>query len=797
MLTTHAAAAFPVLADAAWKGTALLLLALGFASTLRRARAAYRHLVWALAMTGLLAAPPVSWLLPSWQLPISWPASTVPAPEAHTALERNLLAMADPPEAAQLAQNQRRPVEEAAVIEGPSEVAASASHAHWATWLCAVWLVGTLLAALWFIAGVLSIWRLARRCKCVETGLPSEISAELCSRLGIRRPVRLLVSVERTMPMTWGHLRPMILLPEEALSWTAQRLRIVLTHELGHVRRWDYLTHLLGQLARGLFWFHPLVWLALYRLRREQELACDDMVLAGGASAVEYGEHLLAVTAGRAASAWPGTLALAIGRECRLEHRLQCLLDANRSHLPPRRRTIVGAIVLAVTMILALGTAGVALKPTRAFAQEQPVEGQSQVAQQSDLVKKLTEVRDKLAKHYVEPLDEKALTEQALKGLLQGLRDPYTDYLSADDLKQVDGQIKGKISGIGAQLAIVDDRLTVTTPLEDSPALKAGIRPGDQIVAVDGKNTRGMSMSDATQLLLGPAGTVVKLIVAHPEGVVEELAITRGEVRVPSTSGFRRRADGRWQYLLDGERRIGYIHIANFASGTAAEVRAAVQGLQKKDLKGLILDLRFCPGGLLDEALEVTKLFLADGIIVTIRGPGKQESVFRADGKTTMGDFPIILLINEQTASAAEIVAGALRDHGRAVLLGTRTFGKGSVQTLVNLDGGGALRLTTAHYYLPSGRNIQKRPGEAMWGVDPSEGFYLALSEAQTAALKQNAQNRALVEIKKVEDRAPLALTAKEIKDQHADPQLAAALRSIVGRVTGGQFLQVGSAGSM
>jgi len=205
---------------------------------------------------------------------------------------------------------------------------------------------------------------------------------------------------------------------------------------------------------------------------------------------------------------------------------------------------------------------------------------QAQAAQQSDLVKKLTEVRDQLAKHYVEPLDEKSLTEQPLKGLVQGLKDPYTEYLSADDLKQVDGQIKGRISGIGAQLSIVDDRLTVTTPLEVSPALKARIRPGDQIVAIDDKTTRGMS--DATRLLVGPAGTVVKLIVAHPEGVVEELAVTRGEVRIPSTSGFRRGADGRWQYLLDSDRRIGYIHIAHFASGTAAEVRTAMKACRKR-----------------------------------------------------------------------------------------------------------------------------------------------------------------------------------------------------------------------
>jgi carboxyl-terminal processing protease len=193
----------------------------------------------------------------------------------------------------------------------------------------------------------------------------------------------------------------------------------------------------------------------------------------------------------------------------------------------------------------------------------------------------------------------------------------------------------------------------------------------------------------------------------------------------------------------------------------------------------------------LDQALEVCKLFVAKGVILTTRGPAKEEMVFKADGKSTLGEFPVLLLINEQTASAAEIVAGALRDHDRAVLLGSRTFGKGSVQTLVMLDEGGALKVTTAYHYLPSGRNIQKRPGDKSWGVDPTGGFYLPLTSAQTEALRQDAQKRSLLDPKKDSPKGP-PLTPKTIEENHADAQLAAALRSMTARLTGGEFLKVG-----
>lgn len=568
---------------------------------------------------------------------------------------------------------------------------------------------------------------------------------------------------------------------------------MVLIHELAHVQRWDCLGQMLAHLARGIFWFHPLAWLAVKQLRIEQEQACDDVVLANGASAPDYAEHLVVVTAGLAENFWIAPVALGMGREEKLHQRVVSLLDSTRNHQPVRRRMFVAAAVFTLLVCLVLGTGTLTPNANAArqggpfhFAQAQGLD------KNAPLLKKLNEVQQKLAKYYVSPVDQRALADNALKGLLQGLKDPYTDYLSANELAQFDTQIKGALVGIGAHLKLIDSRITVISPTEESPALKAGLRPGDVIEAIDGKSTSGQALADVIPRILGAAGTVVKLKVVHPEGVVEELAITRREIRIRSITGFQRGSDGQWQYLIDPDHKIGYLDVYQFSSRTAAEVRETVADLQQQGLQGLILDLRFCPGGLLQQGIEVCKLFLAKGVIVTTKGPGNEESVYKADGKESLGDFPLMVLVNDDTASAAEIVAGALRDNDRAVLLGTRTFGKGSVQSVMKLDAGGALKVTTAYHYLPSGRNIQKRPGEKTWGVDPSDGFYVPLSAAQIEALRAGAQKRALLGLHQDELPKIQRLTPKIVAEKHADPQLAAALRSMVARITGGEFLKVG-----
>jgi carboxyl-terminal processing protease len=271
------------------------------------------------------------------------------------------------------------------------------------------------------------------------------------------------------------------------------------------------------------------------------------------------------------------------------------------------------------------------------------------------------------------------------------------------------------------------------------------------------------------------------------------MAVTRAEIRFSSVAGFRRGDDDHWRFMLEDQHKIGYIQIRQFSPRTSQEVRTALEGLKKDGMKGLILDLRSCPGGFLNQALAVCRMLLPEGTILTTRGPNKQENTWNADGKDYLGDFPLVVLLNEQTASAAEIVAGALRDHKRAVLLGTRSFGKGSVQMLVNLQEGGALKVTTAYHYLPSGRNIQKRPGQKTWGVDPTDGFYLPMTQHGLTALHLDAAQRNVIGLKKEErPKWPARMTPKVIETDHADPQLAAALLTMTARLTGGEFIKVG-----
>jgi carboxyl-terminal processing protease len=797
----------PLLVDVTLKGSVVLLTAFALTGVLRRASAGSRHLVWTMTLVGLLVLPMVSFFLPTWQFHVTLAEqAAAPRPRQAKAADECLLLVLEEsvraaPEPEAEVGNQGKPgpllvagpVPPAALPEpkAPTEVPGAALPLE--TWVISVWLAGALLSVVWLLGGWLSLARLVGRCQCARDGSLHDVLADVARTLQIRRPI-LLLSCQRAIPMTWGLWRPVVLLPQEAQDWTADRLRMVLTHELGHVKRRDCLVQMLAHLARGLYWFHPLAWLAVRQLRMEQEHACDDLVLNGGASAPNYAEQLLAVTTGLPAGFWTAPVALGIGRAARLNRRLVHVLDAERNHRPVRRRTLLGASFAFLGLSLALGSAKLVLAPAGVLADEPKDQVQQQGADKDKaLLKRLSEVQQKLAKFYVTPIDEKILADHALKGLLQGLKDPYTDYVSPDDLGRFDSQIKGALIGIGAQLKVVDGRPVVTTPLDGSPALKAGIRPGDLIEEIDGKSTRGVALTEVVQRILGKPGSVVKLKIVHPEGVVEELPITRGEIRFASVHGFSRGPQGQWRFLLDADHKIGYLHVQQFSSRTASEVRESVLALQKDGLKGLILDLRSCPGGLLEQSVEVCKLFLAKGVILTTRGPGKAEKSWTADGKRTLGDFPLLVLVNEHTASAAEIVAGALRDHERAVILGTRTFGKGSVQSILQLDEGGALKVTTAFHFLPSGRNIQKRPGEKTWGVDPSDGFYFPITAAQTDVMRKRGQQRTLLGLKKDElPNIPTRITPKFIEEDQSDLQLGAALRSMVARITGGEFLKVG-----
>jgi carboxyl-terminal processing protease len=308
-------------------------------------------------------------------------------------------------------------------------------------------------------------------------------------------------------------------------------------------------------------------------------------------------------------------------------------------------------------------------------------------------------VLDKVHQSYVDPISDSKLVDNSLKGMLTGL-DPHSDYLSEREYQDMLDDSAGEFAGIGAELTREQDRPVVLSPIDDTPASRAGIHPGDIILRINGRVTEGMSLKDVVDALRGPANSKVSITIGRKNSQPFDVTLTRAIIHVDSV-----------KTALE-PNGVGYIRITSFAETTQREVAKALDDLKAKahgQLKGLVLDLRNNPGGLLDQAVRVSGDFLDGGTTVSIRGRSPDDNrVFPAPPNgDRLPNVPMVVLINGASASAAEIVAGALQDRHRAEVLGTQSFGKGSVQTIIPLDGHGALRLTTARYYTPSGRSIQ------------------------------------------------------------------------------------------
>jgi carboxyl-terminal processing protease len=347
----------------------------------------------------------------------------------------------------------------------------------------------------------------------------------------------------------------------------------------------------------------------------------------------------------------------------------------------------------------------------------------------------LIDAKRLIVERYVDPVDEKKLQLGALNGMVEALGDPYTVFVPAEERAEFAKDLTGEYVGIGAMVQMVDGWLTIVTPLEDSPAFRAGIMAGDRVVEIEGRSTMGLGVEECVRLLMGEPGTQVSVVVER-KGVRQPVTITRAAIKTRSVKGFHReRPDSeRWMYVIDPTRRIGYVRITQFTPRVSDEVREAVGGLLAEGgLGGLVLDLRWNPGGLLPEAVAIADMFLRSGTIVSTRGRAVPEQVFRAREEGTLPDFPMAVILNEQSASASEVLAGALVENGRAIAVGTRSFGKGSVQVVIPLDrGGGELKITEQGYFLPSGRSITRRNDSVEWGVDPTDGFYVPLTNRET-----------------------------------------------------------------
>jgi len=317
-----------------------------------------------------------------------------------------------------------------------------------------------------------------------------------------------------------------------------------------------------------------------------------------------------------------------------------------------------------------------------------------------EYLKTFSDVIDIVKKNYVEDVKDKDIIYAAIKGMLESL-DPHSSFLTPDMYKEMQTETKGEFGGIGIEITIKDGFPTVITPIEDTPAYKAGLKAGDNIIKIDGKITKNMSLIDVVKMIRGQKGKPVVLTIMRDGFTApKDFTIVR-DIIVTKSIKFRLLEDG-----------FGYIRITQFQEKTSRDLDNAINELIKinknKPLKGLVLDLRNDPGGLLEQAVEVSDKFLTNGLIVYIEGRKKEDRMsFHADKKKSDYEGPLVVLVNEGSASASEIVAGALQDHKRAIIVGQKTFGKGSVQTILPLGDGSAVKLTTAKYFTPKGRSIQ------------------------------------------------------------------------------------------
>jgi len=393
-----------------------------------------------------------------------------------------------------------------------------------------------------------------------------------------------------------------------------------------------------------------------------------------------------------------------------------------------------------------------------------------------ELMRVFVDTFQEIDQNYVKEVDRRKLINAAVRGMLAEL-DPYSDYIAPDDLEHFTEAISQEFGGVGIRVNWDKQArsIEIISPLAGSPAYKAGIKTGDRIVEINGKPVKdfpaGREIDSAIELLRGKAGEKVEVGILRPDAKdVEKFMLTREMIQLDTVLGDQPADEGKWKFLIDEEKKIGYLRLTHFTSRSAAEFKEALKTLKKQGMKGLIVDLRYNPGGLLDAAVEIADLFIEQGLIVSTDGRNSAHRTWSAKKFGTYTGFPIAVLINNYSASASEILSASLQDHDRAVVIGERSWGKGSVQDVIDLeDGKSALKLTTASYHRPSGKNIHRFPNSKEadeWGVTPDEGYKIEYS------LKEHQEYQAYRHLRDMPGN-------KSAEVSFDDRQLAAAIKYI------------------
>lgn len=456
--------------------------------------------------------------------------------------------------------------------------------------------------------------------------------------------------------------------------------------------------------------------------------------------------------------------------------------------------------------------------------------------------------------HFYKEPDLKAMQRGAIRGMIEALDDPYTEFVPTEDTKLFDKAIRGEYVGIGAEVRAEGGWLAIASPLDDSPAYKAGVEADDLVVGVDGRTTWRRDVDDIIDHLTGEPGTTVTVTIERkgdetdrPQGALPpstlkpwtdepakgaaaekpasdkpapkdaapaapdadtppdpkpgsfrfDLKIVRQKIVTSTVKGIHRVGDSQeWDFMGDPANKIGYIRVTQFTGGTTPELKAACEKLISQGMRGLILDLRFNGGGSLQAAIEMADLFLPEGVIVSTKGRKTKEEKALAHSEGTLPDFPMAVLLNESSASASEVLSGALVDNHRAIAIGTRSFGKGIVQTVYRVPSGeGQLKVTEAYYYLPSGRCLHRTPDSTEWGVDPTPGFYVPMDTKEQREMFRIRRADEVIRAKgKPGDTGEQKWEDHEWILQHLkDRQLSAAMKALQLRLEKGEWTPTGA----
>ncbi len=394
------------------------------------------------------------------------------------------------------------------------------------------------------------------------------------------------------------------------------------------------------------------------------------------------------------------------------------------------------------------------------------------------------DIHRRVADNYVDPVDESKLNAGAIDGML-GQLDPFSVFVPPARQDDFDRMLSGTFKGVGIKLdQHLDGAIEIVTPVDGSPAARSGIEPGDILLAVDDHVLDKVRLMDLIKMIGGKIGTQVKLTVRHPDGKTATYTLTREEVREPIVKGYTRNDDNSWDFFICDDPKVGYVQLTQFTGESYKDLRKVLEDQLAGGMKGLILDLRFNPGGQLDQAESIINMLIPAGqTILTTRGRSRPEQKRISDGVNLLPNFPMLVMVNEHSASAAEIVSGSLMDNKRAVVLGERTYGKGSVQEVIPLDEqGGELKLTVAYYYLPSGRLVHKKPGATDWGVQPQIYVPMDIATQEKVLLEREQQETFKLKLTKSITRPSTAESSSQPTAQPMDDvQLQAAINTMLG----------------